>query len=118
MFLAPAPEPAPRSGQFRSRISSQVDDRFLVEETNRRIEWSFLTLKRSPNPVEVEELQGEVEESTPEEMRSSKGVGKEKDLKHCMRINSNPVIFLHPSLFFLYVSKIVKSHCPILSLCP
>nr|XP_048324353.1 uncharacterized protein LOC112490569 isoform X1 [Ziziphus jujuba var. spinosa]XP_048324354.1 uncharacterized protein LOC112490569 isoform X1 [Ziziphus jujuba var. spinosa]XP_048324355.1 uncharacterized protein LOC112490569 isoform X1 [Ziziphus jujuba var. spinosa]XP_048324356.1 uncharacterized protein LOC112490569 isoform X1 [Ziziphus jujuba var. spinosa]XP_048324357.1 uncharacterized protein LOC112490569 isoform X1 [Ziziphus jujuba var. spinosa]XP_048324358.1 uncharacterized protein LOC112 len=88
-FMAPPPEVMPRSTHLRSRLRSQFDERFLVEEENRRIGWSCCPVRKSICPVALEDqLHGESEQTTGEK-RSLNCVDEEKDIKHCVQINSN-----------------------------
>lgn len=101
--LAPPPVAMPRSTPLRLRLRSQFDERFLVEEEIRRIGWSCCLLRKSTCPVSSEDQLHDELEQTTGERRSMNCVDEEKDMKHCMQVNSNLVIIsLIPSfLFFL-----------------
>ncbi|KAL6275252.1 hypothetical protein ACE6H2_018853 [Prunus campanulata] len=79
------PETTPRAAHLCSHQGSQYD-RFLVEEENRRMGWSCFAIKQLPAQVAREDpLHDEMETERPLNC-----VDKEKDAKHCMRINTNP----------------------------
>lgn len=88
------PETTPRAAHLRSHQGSQCD-RFPVEEENRRMGWSCFAIKQLPAQVAREDLlHDEMETESSTGIRPLNCVDKEKDAKHCMRINTNPVISL------------------------
>lgn len=100
--MAPPPEVMPRSTPLRPCLRSQLDERFIVEEENRRIGWSCCPLRKSTCPLAIEDqLHGESEQTNGEK-RSMDSVDEEKDIKHCMPINSNLVIVLLLSVSFSF----------------
>ncbi|XP_070674118.1 uncharacterized protein [Malus domestica] len=83
------PETTPGAAHLRSPEGS--DDRFLVEEENRRIGWSCHTKKQFPAQVSSEDqLHDELEAASSTEIRPLNCVDKGKDVKHCMQMDTNP----------------------------
>ncbi|KAM1472552.1 hypothetical protein ACFX2I_028786 [Malus domestica] len=83
------PETTPGAAHLRSPEGS--DDRFLVEEENRRIGWSCHTKKQFPAQVSSEDqLHDELEAASSTEIRSLNCADKGKDVKHCMQMDTNP----------------------------
>lgn len=93
------PDPTLRSMRPQSRNRLYFDDRFLVEETNRQIEWSSNLLKNPACQVTEKREYGELKKVTTMEIMPINCQDKKKEKSCCMQENSSQVISL--SLFLL-----------------